>query len=203
MASQWQGRGGRSVTTSHTEHLFSSPLATRLPDMGVNAPKLISCPCGSARCGAGAWTTHTQLSSEDSGSWGGQIQAVILPVLLTASISPPELPSLSGLQSFHHSLTNRLKGCCGSGKDSVQGKWMFPCVGHVISVLKVFLVFLALHAFSTSCSHPRSYGQASHTSPFFTREAEFVYPSTGSYFFLRFFFFFGCGTVFKSLLNLL
>ena len=74
-------------------------------------PNLISCPYGSARCGAGAWTTHTQLF-EDSGGWGGQMQALILPVLLTGSISLPELPSLSVLQSFHHSFTNRLEGYC-------------------------------------------------------------------------------------------
>lgn len=98
-------------------------------------PNLISCPYGSARCGAGAWTTHTQLLSKDSGGWGGQIQALILPVLLTGSVSLPELPSLSVLQSLHHNFTNRLEGCCGGGRDSVHGKRMFPCVGHVISVL--------------------------------------------------------------------
>lgn len=70
-----------------------------------------------------------------------------------------------------------------------MGNGCFPVSGTWSVFLLVFLEFLALYAFSTSCSHPRSCGQASHTSPFSTREDEFVYPSTGPYFFLRFFFY--------------
>ena len=139
-------------------------------------PNLISCPYGSARCGAGASPRILE-----AGAARYRLSSCLF-CLLALSLCLNYLASLC-LSLCITILLTASRAAAEVGGILSMGKGCFPVLGTWSVFSLVFLVLLALHAFSTSCSHPRSCGQASLTSPFSTGEDEFVYPSTGLFIF--------------------